>query len=61
MKQIILLLTILSIVSCNKNAENNNLEIDTLKNEDKKPKTELIIKYLKIKKIEKEKHPILSK
>lgn len=41
MKQIILLLTILSIVSCNKNAENNNLEIDTLKNEDKKPKTEI--------------------
>ena len=41
MKQIILLLTILSIVSCNKNAENNNLEIDTLKNKDKKPKTEI--------------------
>ena len=41
MKQIILILTILSIVSCNKNAENENSEIDTLKDEDKKPKTEI--------------------
>lgn len=40
MKQIILILTILSISSCNKNAENENSEIDTLKNEDKKPKIE---------------------
>ncbi len=41
MKQIVLILTFLSIVSCNKNAENKNLENDTLKDEDKKPKTEI--------------------
>lgn len=61
MKQIILLLTILSIVSCNKNAENQNSEIDTLKDEDKNRKLKLIINYLKIKKIEQKKYPIMSK
>lgn len=41
MKKIILILTILSIVSCNKNAEKENSMIDTLKDKDNKPKTQI--------------------
>ena len=41
MKKIILILTIVSIISCHKNTEKENSEMDTLKDIDKKPKTEI--------------------
>ena len=41
MKQIILILTILSIISCNKILEKENSKIDLLNNKNKNPKTEI--------------------
>ncbi|POS02699.1 hypothetical protein Q361_1029 [Flavobacterium croceum DSM 17960] len=41
MKQIILILTIISIVCCNKNVEKENSEIDLLNDKIKNPKTEI--------------------
>ena len=41
MKQIILIITILSIVSCKKNIEKENSEIDVLNDKNNYPKTEI--------------------